>query len=364
MRNTIVATVAVVFLTTGFVGCKSAPKMPWSKTAATSDVESAALAHTAPSLPADIAKQAEAFASSSPSIDLTTPPAAGGQAAPYSSAPAFSPGMANLAAAPTTMQGSGAKTTPTAYPTTGASPYSTAPASTIAATTPSVPPAFQSTDKSADLGSVDQPYNPSAVPPARTVASVTPAPATPSVSADRYGAGAVASRAPAYSGANPPPTTMAAAPAISGSNRYGTDRYGSVEIAPTSPATSPAQPVSDNLATTKPVAPSTTSTAPAYSAPATTTGDRYAASNTVTPSVAPTTLATTTPANVTPTTPAPVVVASASVYRPGGTTSYAGLGGGQPVAEIASRTKVVEQQVPNVAAPSVSPKPSQAPRYR
>ncbi len=378
MRNTIVASITVPFLMiglmTGFVGCKMAPKMPWSKTAATADVETATLAHSAPALPADIAKQAEALAATTPSIDLTAPQstgglASGGQAAPYSTAPAYSPTTASLAATSTPSLGSGAKTAPTAYPSTGASSYSTAPAPTTVATTPSVPPAYQVADQSANLGAVDMPYNPNAVPPAKTVAST--ATVTPTVGANRYGASPVANSAPAYGGANTSPNTTAAVPQYSGSGRYG--RYESSQNATTSPAT-PASSV--NLASTGSAAPSTTSVPPVYGAPrhsipaaipaarpaAQVSGDRYAAINNA--PTAPSVTQNTPPLNsVTPTVSAPSV-ANAPAYRPGGTTSYARLATRQPVAEIATRPNPVDTQVPNVAAPSSTPNPTQAPRYR
>lgn len=377
MRNTIVAKIVTPLLMTGltigFIGCKSAPKMPWSKTAATSDVEAAAMAHSAPSLPADVAKQAEALAATTPSIDLTSPPVlggeSGGQAAPYSAAPAYTPpASASLASVPMPSQGSGAKATPTAYPSTGASPYSSAPAAVIAAATPTMPPAYQSTDQSANLGSVNMPYNPNAVPPARTVASATPV--TPSVTAGRYGSSTVASTAPAYGGAAVSPVTpvspvaSAALPQLSGTNRYGGDRYGSSPVTTTSPVVSPAPSASVNLASTNSsnVAPAASAapaygSAPASSAPAMSVGgNRYATTPTVTPAVP----------SVTPeaaVTAAPVV-ASASVYRPGGTTSYSGAASGLPVTTIATRPQPADVQVPNVAAPGAPPEPSQAPRYR
>jgi len=369
MRNTIVATIATVFLMTGFVGCKSAPKMPWSRTAATSDVESATLAHSAPALPADIAKQAETLAATTPSIDLTAPPSSGlassglassGQAAPYSAAPAYPPAAASLAATSTPTHGSGTKTTPSAYPSTGASSYATAPTSTVAATTPSVPPAYQAADKSANLGAIDMPYNPNAVPPAKNVASTTPV--TPTVGAGRYGTNPVVSSVPAYGSANNSPITTAALPQNNSSGRYG--RYESsqnVAAAPTATPTAPSA-ANMNLASTHSVTPSTTNAASVYGTnpAANVRGDRYAAIHTVTPTVKQDTAPTIT----TPAVSAPVV-ASVPGYRPGGTTSYARLAAGQPVAKIASRPNPADApQVPNVAAPGMTPEPSQAPRYR
>ena len=372
MRNTIVAsTVApllMVGLMAGFVGCKSTPKMPWNRTAATADVESAAVAHSAPALPADIAKQAEALAASTPSIDLTAPQ--------ISTAPAYTPPKASLATTPTlpttsaaalmASHGSSTKTSSGAYPTTGASPYTTTPtpktpAATLAAATPNVPPAYQSTDKSANLGTVNMPYNPAAVPPAKTIASTAstaPTASTPSTGTDRYGSKpastTIASAAPALNKATAPVVKTAAVPEFSGSSRYG--RYGIGRTTPTAPA-------KVDLAATQPVAPSK---APAYNptataTPAKATGDRYATTNNAAPSVM---LSTPAPAITMPASVAHAV-ASTSVYRPGGTTSYAGLAAGQPAAEIATRPKPpAAAQTPSVTTPGAVSESLQAPRYR
>ena len=391
MRNTIVATAVAPFLMiglmAGFLGCKSAPKMPWSRTAATADVESAAIAHAAPALPADVAKQAESLAAAAPAINLTAPAIAstGGQAAPYSAAPAYTPAKMNLAATTPSLGsgslGSGAKAAPAAYPSTGASPYSTTPTpktpalpAQIAAAIPrNVPPAFRSTDKSANLGSVSMPYNPSAVPPAKRVAVA--ASVTPKVSSDRYGtstvasnvtksansvANRIASTAPAFGRAAVPPVETASLPQVSGSSRYG--RYGIGRNTTAATITSAAQAAKEKLAAA--------SQAPTYNAPKATSlvtspanvrGDRYAAITPTAPSVTQNTPMVTIPALpaqaiTTPTAPA---VAVASVYRPGGTTSYQGLAAGQAVAEIASRPKA-----PSTTTPVNTLVPSQGPRYR
>ncbi len=365
MRNTIVATAVVVLLMTELVGCKSTPKMPWSRTAATSDIEAAAVAHSAPALPADIAKQAEALAASTPSINLTspqtTPQMSASQAPAYSLAPAYSPAAAALAAA--------APATPSAYPSTGASsysasasPYSAAPAQNIAATPPSVPPAYQSTDQSADLGAFDKPYDPNAVPPAKTAVAATTTPMTPKASTDRYGMNTMASTVPANGGSTIPSVEKTPA---STSGRYESgNRYGNVEAVVTTPTpkttpkiTLPAPVeavVSTALASTNSAAPSTTKATPTTTPAAIV--DRYAAGNTFMPTTP--SEPKTSPATVTPT----QVVASASVYRPGGTTSYAGTLG-QAVTEIATRTKPAEQ-APGVSTPTTTAEPSQAPRYR
>ena len=216
--------------------------------------------------------------------------------------------------------------------------------------------AYQSTDKSANLGTVNMPYNPAAVPPAKTIASATPAASTPSTGTNRYGANpastTIASAAAAYNKATAPVVKTAAVPEFNGSSRYG--RYGIGRTTTTPPA-------KVDLAATQPVAPSK---APAYNpttttTPAKVTGDRYATTNSAAPSTR----------SVTPSKPAPAItmpasIANASVYRPGGTTSYAGLAAGQPAAEIATRPKPPAAQTPSVTTPGAVSESLQAPRYR
>jgi len=376
MRNTIVATVLAVFLLTECVGCKLAPKMPWSKTAATASAESSVLAHSAPALPADIAKQAEALASTTPAVALTAAPTSGGEAAPYSLAPPYSPtpAMANVAAAPSPALGSGAKTIAPAYPTTGDPPYMAAPAASHVATTPSTLAAFQSTDKSADLDSVAMPYDPNNVPPAQAIAS-SATPTTPTVSGDRYAGSSLASAAPAYRSASIGTVAQVAVPQPGGGGRYGNVQTATSTPIQNSPSPySPTMPTAsaETLASAGTSAPSATSAAPAYVAPATmgvvapaTMGDRYAAINPAIDNRVTSTIPTVPSIlQAAPVNSVPVVIANAIVYRPGGTTSYAGLSAGLPAAEIASRPMSTDGQVPNASAPGSAPEPAQAPRYR
>lgn len=365
MRNTIVAASVAVCLTTLTLGCKTAPKLAFWKSGDSADVESTALAHSAPSLPADVAKQAEALASSSPAIDMSTTPAAASAAAapPYSPAPAYVPPAASVASTPATSVGSGTKSAPS-FPTTGAASYATTTPSAAPKVAAATPPALYNRDQSADLGSVDMPYNPNAVPPARKpAAAVASAPTTSPATADRYGSASLASTYPA--------TSTPAAPSFNSGS--------SSKAMPSTAATSPSLPASSgdrySNAATSP-APSTTNPAPAYSSPAPTTPamspsvDRYASSGapsspiTPTASVPPAIAATAPAVSTAPPVSSAPQVAKATPYRPGGTSSYEGITVEQSGIEIATRPNSASSTVPNATAPSSTPEPSEAPRYR
>ena len=287
MRKTIVTTAAAGLLCVGALGCKTAPKLAFWKSADTTDVESTALAHSAPALPADVAKEAEGLASTTPSIGSTAPASPfASQAPPYTPATAASPVVG--ASATAALAQSGSQAAPSPYPVTSAPAYSrsptaaSTPSTTIAATTsPAMP-----VDESADLGAIDMPYNPNAVPPVRNVAAATPTSTTPSSTGDRYGASSYASSPSSYTPGNIP--GIPAAPAASG------DRYGNVASTPAMPsgntdfvattapaaigATSPPITTAEPYATgstvaaaaSLPMAPAPTTSAPATSAPATT----------------------------------------------------------------------------------------------
>lgn len=168
------------------VGCKSAPKLPWSKTADTAPAgaSTSTMAAGAPQLPSEIAKQAEGLAANDP-VKITTP------STPANTAP----------------------TTPSGYPSTGAKDYlANAGAVSSPATGPTVANTVAPT-KSA------LPYDPSAVPPPpAAMASTTPTGAQENrygiPSADRY-ANAYPTTAPAeYPVTGTAPTqSTAAAPA-------------------------------------------------------------------------------------------------------------------------------------------------------
>jgi len=345
MRNTIIATAVAVLLCAGSVGCKTPSKMAWWKTADKTGTESMALANSAPALPADLAKQAEGLATAAPSIQLSED----GKAAPYTpttvaaAAPAFTPTAA-----------------PGAYPSTSAAPYSSTAASSIAASTP-VPAA-----QSANLGSVNLPYNPNAVPPAKTVVAATSPAVSPAPSVDRYASAVTTNAASAYGGANAP-SASSAVPQFGGADRYGSasapiiaSAVPQISTKTTSPATGPLAPAMNAASAYVASVPTTSQAIPPTTPPATTQyggGDRYATADSSLAASAAPQVQTATPA---PTTPAPAVVASAAPYRPGGTASY-------PTGaafEVASRPSTTTQQVPNVGAPQPTTQPSQAPRYR
>ena len=361
MRKTIVATAAAVLMSAGTLGCKSAPKLAFWKSAEKSDVESTALAHSAPALPADVAKQAESLATTSPSIEMSAPgmSASGmstsGMSMPAGQAPPYSPSLGVASTAAPSL-GSGSKMTPSSYPTTSAPAYpATTSNNTLASTTgvpqSSAPASNLPTDRSADLGSIDMPYNPNAVPPAKNIAATTPT--TPSTGTDRYGMSSVASTPPAYgSGTSSAPVSSTASQAVGGAGT----RYGGIPSMPQTPALPGS--TKANLAST--ATPGTASTPSAY--PSTSVGlagDRYASASSTTPPDVPS-VPPAQPMTTTPTESLPAVVSIP--FRPGGTGTYQGSSADRSAVEIATRPASADQEVPNVAAPGAEP--TTAPRYR
>ncbi len=379
LRNAIAAALATVFLTVALVGCKSAPKMAWWKSG--DGAENTALANSAPSLPADVAKQAESLASSSPSINMLAPaitmtaaPAASGKAAPYStstplnvaSTPSMPPTIPFGANTPIASSAETASTPPAAYPTTGASSYVETTAPVMAAIVPTQPRV--GSQKYADsLGSTN-PYDPSAVPPAKTMASAASAtsPTTPKLNADRYGTSSLATNvpatgfpptsSPAYQAPNyrasiaPPVATTTLSP--SGSNRYENIQNAAAPSTRSSLAVSPAR-----LDATKP--------ASVYGSPAAAglTGGRYASAAPPTmPNIPQVVPATAVPVSTAPAISSAPSVASAPAYRPGGTASYQSTRSILSAVEIASRPQ--ESKQPESTTPSSTLGPVQAPRYR
>ncbi len=404
MRNKSVATLAAVYLAAA-VGCQSAPKLAFWKSGDKSDVESTALAHSAPALPADVAKQAETLAAATPSIDLAAPAGSGSlsSAPPYSPAPPYMPPAASspsAAAPPFGAVSAASQPTPPAYPKTPAPAFaSSAPATATPATNPvasmaaaskpstmpaasaspsiaaSTPPALYNRDQSADLGSVDMPYNPNAVPPAKTVASSSSSPVTPTAAPatqDRYASSNLSSGYPTTGAPSMPP--IANSQPAGATPSYGTgDRYANVTAAPATP------PGGVNLASTG--APATSTAPSAYTAPNSSTpavssysqpaGGRYGAvaatpGTSITPSGPASGVVTPTvpPVSSAPSFSSTPQVASAKPYRPGGTSTYDGLSSDGPSVEIATRPNPPESTVPNVATPSVTPESTPAPRYR
>lgn len=252
------------------IGCKSAPKLPWFSSASTTTAgaSAATMASTAPQLPSEVAKQAEALAAADP-VKITTP-------------------------APQTT----AATKPGAYPSTGAKDYlSTSPAALMTAASPTVSN-VATTTKSA------LPYDPNAV-PASSTASMGPASTTPA-STDRYGMLNQDRYANAY-----PATTSSPV-----SNSYPNTTTPSAPFAPLIVSTTPEVPMEVNAG------------APYASNPESTSlGERYATQNVLTASPVGAT-----PSNYSAQVQPASAVASVQPYRPGGTSSYPGTSASYEVA--------------------------------
>ncbi|NOY29310.1 MAG: hypothetical protein GXP28_03765 [Planctomycetes bacterium] len=321
------------------VGCKSMPKNPWAKTAATSDPAAPALAHTAPTKPSALAKQMEGLAAAQ---------IAGGEATPFVPSVNIA-GPASMASMPAPSS---------SYPTTTAPSFmQTVPDASVAATTPTP----SANGVSTNLGSVKLPYDPSAVPPAILSPAEAAIAAAEAASKNRYAS---------------VPTPTGTPPQLSSSNIASVDvssdveppktasRYGdyaaSVQTSVNQVA-APAQSLaagaasmpSSHYAQTVPTATETPSSAASSYAPPVT-----AISEVTTPGT---------------TTPTPMAVASAATaYRPGGTTSYPATMGLAPGIEIATRPNSpasADTQVPNSGTPASGestpyPVTPQTPRYR
>lgn len=322
MRRKILAIGFVSAVVLGSVGCKSASKLAWWKTAENGSGESTVLAHSAPALPSEIARQTENFASTEINI---TPGNGGGTAAPY--VPTAPPTTPSTVVA--------ANTAPPAYPSTGASSFSPSTTSQASAAIPS---------QSANLGSVAMPYDPNAV-PAPPASNNVPT-ASIDTGANRYASTAPASSAPAFNPttSTPPPTTGYP----STGDRYGTPSQ-TLAATPTPPA------AAQQFAAAPPAnTPSSPITPTPPSPPSASRYDNYGA-----PSVTPTQTTPPVLAQSTPITPTP----SAAPYRPGGTSDYPSQG----ALEIATRPTNTSG-TNATSAPAYNPDgqaiPSQAPRYR
>ena len=313
MRGKVLAASLAVLFVGSSIGCKSGPSMAWWKSSSKTAEESEVLAHSAPELPSEIAKQVEEVAAA------TTPAESGGEAAPF--VPSVStPAVANVATA--------APAAPAPYPSTEAPKFT--PTTATAAATPADP-------SSANLGSVAMPYNPNAVPPA---AAATPAAAPATV--DRYANVAVPSNnvAPAASYPN------SVAP------RYGEQ----VASAPASAQSAETQVAATTTSTT-----STEATAPAPTAVTASLGDRYAQA------AMPAAEVPVDNSLASPVTPTPTTVAESSPYRPGGTSTYPAVGDTQTAVQVATRpaTAVESTQPTGTTAESTSlPATPTVPRYR
>jgi len=312
------------------VGCKSMPKSPWSKTAATSDPALETLARSAPTKPSDLARQAELAASQ----------VAGGEAAP------FVPGGSTIPSV-------GLASTPpaaTAYPSTSTPSFIKAgiPPNAVAFTPTPTP--------NANLGSVTLPYDPNAVPPAVLSEAEQALAKAKAAEKNRYASVTTPTGTlPQLSNTNVTPTAVET-PSMA--SRYG----GYLASVRTPQDSSPSNtPVDSAVEMPAQVA------AAAESLAASTISGRYAQAAaaiietpaTVAPSYAP------------PTTPTPTAVASTAPYRPGGTSSYPTTMSTPPGIEIATRPAPPvseDPQVPNIGTPvsGTAPYPTTTPtpRYR
>ena len=290
-----------MFVGTIGVGCKSMPKAPWSKTAATPDTSAETLAHSAPPKPSDIAKQEQQIAAQ----------ASGGEAAP------FVPGVSDI---PSVAISSAPTTTPGAYPTTSTPSFIktgapantpvTTPTNAVASTTPQVP--------NANLGSIKLPYDPNAVPPAALSEAEQAIAAAKEAEKNRYANVATSTTTlPPANNANAVPSV---APTPSTGSRYG-DYLASVQTPETPPVVE--TPANPEIEVPAQVAAAVESLGQEAS------GSRYAQAAAAVvetpPAVAPSYTPVAQPpvaAVPTATTPTPTTVANTTPYRPGGTSSY------------------------------------------
>jgi hypothetical protein len=314
MKKTFLAAGLVVVFGSGLVGCKTTPKLAfWKKDAA---ADATAVAHSAPALPSDLAKQSATGATSVAQSRLS-------EAAP------FVPGQVARA--------SSTAVAPASYPSTDAPPFTPDVATRIASSAPttstSAPVVQTATAPSSHLGSIAAaPYNPAA----------TPAPAAPQVATTS----APESR---YVGAQTPSAPL-----------YGQPPFGAIAGA-------------SNATPTEPATSNALADAPAYGAPgALSAGERYGSVAATMPTGptgryddvtgASASIPVTQGTTATQQTASTSVATSTQPYRPGGTGSYASggtLSGSQPAARLASRPQDTSAAqgtsgttVPNVARPS------------
>jgi hypothetical protein len=322
MRGIILTASLAVLVGVSSVGCKSVPSLAWWRTASTTDANATAVAHTAPALPSDVAIQTEGLAAN-------TATTAGGSAAPY---------------VPT----AASAVSPAGYPNTGAPSYLSTVASSAVAT-----PAMNDSN----LGTIDMPYNPNAVPPATTVAPAATVATAPT--ANRYSTTATPSNAATN-------TLLNSAPQFSDAgSRYATQ---------TGSGTKSGYSMTPDTSYVPPTAPTTAPPANNYGATmagaTSPVGDRYAQPTTNT--LAPAAQAITTTGNFgTSQDQTTQAIATTEPYRPGATSTYPGAASEPTSFEMASRPEApdstTESSVPNVATPISTPVPPQSapqvPRY-
>lgn len=262
MRKTAITFGLLILSASTSVGCKSAPKLAWWKSDKTDET---ALAHTAPELPSDAAKKAEAGAGtqvaggSAPAFKTASSTAAAKTSGGYPStdAPSFTPNAVSQVASNAAASGAAGPYDPTA------TPAPKAPAAAVAGA---------GTDRYG-LGSL-------AATPGVTGASTAPAygqPVAPAPVSPNYGVPpvggttSIAQTPPAYSPAPVTPVANLAAVSAQPYRPGGTSSYGvSVASLPPSSTPSPSVPPASGAATT-PTAPA----APATTTPPATGGNRY-----------------------------------------------------------------------------------------
>jgi hypothetical protein len=333
MKHTAQVAVIVTLLAASALGCKSASKYAWWKKDQAG--ESTALAHSAPQLPSDLAKQNESPSSSAQLV--------GGTAAPFVPSQASKSPLAATAS-------SGA------YPSTSAPAFnsSTSRAGSTSALAGQGP-------SSANLGSIAMPYNPTAAPAPKSVGASVAAATNP---AERYGSAGLGSVG------SSPSSTMPYGQAASGAapafNAAASTAANSMAGAANTAGSFPSRyssglsdaPAAAQSAATQTTLPSAVSPSPAPQiAPYT---PRYGAA------VDSSAVAATTPtpaAAATPTTPQTVKPATAVVavqpYRPGGTSTYSGSATlpatAQSPVQVASRPEQTATTTPKPAAPTITP---------
>jgi len=333
------------------IGCKSMPKNPWAKSAAMSDPAAPALAHTAPTKPSALAKQAEGLAS----VQI-----AGGEAAPFVPSVNIT-GPATTG--PATMASTPASSSP--YPTTTAPSFmKAAPVSSVAMATPTP----STNGGPANSSSIKLPYDPSAVPPAILSQAEEAIAAAEAAAKNRY------ANVPTPT-VTPPQLNNLSVASVEMEPPKTASRYGGYSASvKTAAAEKPKQvaAASESLAAG---ALGTLDSRYAQAVAAATNQTPPAAASSYAPPVAAISEITAAPETTTPT---PMAVASTAPYRPGGTTSYPAMShpatmGLPPGIEIATRpdspVNTEAHHGPNVGTPAsgeptVYPVTPQTPRYR
>ena len=334
MRTKMIAVGLVALMGLGTVGCKTASKMAWWKTADNAAADTAVLAHTAPTLPSEVARQADALAATE--VNITTDGVPGKNVA----AP-FVPGMPAIPRANPPVAGAhvAATSVPT-YPNTGASSLVPSLTGASPAQTASVPAASQGDT----LGSVAMPYNPQAVPASPAASQSVAIAQNPSL--DRYANNSSSVPTAALSSSTTPSAGLTP-PAIGYPSTGSTsDRYGTTPAISQQPVGSQPAGALEQVAEAPP-ATLTTPTPPVNSGV-----DRYGSVATTQPGSIPPALA-----NNMPITPTPEV--ATAPFRPGGTSDYPGQ-----VAVASRPSPATSSNTGNSGPVGYAPTEQPSPRYR